>query len=132
MRVAATCKATDEKRLMVGKDVDGKAGDRVVLSEEGRQWCQSHFPEWYSDCPGTITRVDKDGKMCDVKWDDRDRPYHYHTGCFTLFHLVVLPDTKPQKCPYLRPTKRRVAFKVRQDKDKSRKPRNNPRLLLMR
>lgn len=24
--------------------------------------------------PGTITRVDKDGKMCDVKWDDRDRP----------------------------------------------------------
>mmetsp|Transcript_33289 Transcript_33289/g.84056 ORF Transcript_33289/g.84056 Transcript_33289/m.84056 type:complete len:131 (+) Transcript_33289:165-557(+) len=130
MRVSLPCKAADEKRLMVGKDVDGKAGDRVVLSEEGRQWCQSHFPEWYSDCPGTITRVDKDGKMCDVKWDDRDRPYHYHTGCFTLFHLVVVPDTKPQKCPYVRPLKRKVSFKVRHDK--SRKPRNNPRLLLMR
>jgi hypothetical protein len=24
-------------------------------------------------------RVDKDGRMCDVKWDDRDRLYHYHT-----------------------------------------------------
>ena len=23
--------------------------------------------DWYSDCSGTITRVDKDGKMCDVK-----------------------------------------------------------------
>jgi hypothetical protein len=23
--------------------------------------------------------VDKDGKMCDVKWDDRGRLYHYHT-----------------------------------------------------
>lgn len=129
---------------MVGKDVEGKAGDRVVLSDEGRQWCQAHYPEWFSDCMGTITvgrcafrewarmhafpheslrcslfrhrlfciskrfrhfcrvrtlhfaacelsdcfspspsipdaldrpqRVDKDGKMCDVKWDDRDRP----------------------------------------------------------
>mmetsp|Transcript_22614 Transcript_22614/g.43922 ORF Transcript_22614/g.43922 Transcript_22614/m.43922 type:complete len:130 (+) Transcript_22614:188-577(+) len=129
MRVSAPCKGTDEKRLMVGKDVDGKTGDRVVLSEEGRQWCQAHYPEWFSDCNGTITRVDKDGKMCDVKWDDRDRPYHYHTGCFTLFHLVVVPDTKPQKCPYVRPLKRKVAFKVRVA---SRKPRNNPRLLLMR
>jgi len=39
----------------VGKDIEGKAGDRVVLSEEGRQWCQAHYPEWFSDCTGSIT-----------------------------------------------------------------------------
>lgn len=59
---------------MVGKDVEAKPGERVVLSEEGKHWCHSQYPDWYSDCAGTITRVDKDGKMCDVKWDDRDRP----------------------------------------------------------
>jgi hypothetical protein len=45
------------QRLIVGKDVLGKAGDRVMLSDEGRQWCQQHYPDWYSDCVGTITRV---------------------------------------------------------------------------
>ena len=62
------------QRAVVGKDVEAKPGERVVLSEEGKLWCQAQYPDWYSDCAGTITRVDKDGKMCDVKWDDRDRP----------------------------------------------------------
>ena len=48
---------TWKQRLIVGKDVLGKAGDRVVLSDEGKQWCQQHYPDWYSDCVGTITRV---------------------------------------------------------------------------
>jgi hypothetical protein len=55
---------------------------------------------------------------------------HYHTGCFTLFHLVVVPDTKPQKCPYVRPVKRmKVHHKARQT---IRKSRNHPGLLMMR
>ena len=36
---------------------------------------------------------------------------HYHTGCFSLHHLVLVPETKLQRCPYLRLPKRLVATK---------------------
>ena len=95
--------------MVLGKGSEGKPGDRVILTSEGRSWCELNYPDWLSDCQGTITRwvkrpfmlhmmssrltirlrVDKDGRMCDVKWDDRDRLYHYHTvlkHAFALFH----------------------------------------------
>ncbi len=40
---------------MVGRDICGTVGDRVILSDEGRAWTQAHYPEWFSDCAGTIT-----------------------------------------------------------------------------
>mmetsp|Transcript_29007 Transcript_29007/g.46693 ORF Transcript_29007/g.46693 Transcript_29007/m.46693 type:complete len:116 (+) Transcript_29007:88-435(+) len=114
--------------LYVGKDILAQPGDRVMLSKEGSAWCQQRYPDWYSDCSGTITRVDKDGKMCDVKWDDRDRPYHYHTGCSSLHHLILISNSKTCRFP-------RVAFKAARSlacirKHRSWKPRTS--LLLMR
>lgn len=63
--------------------------------------CPNHGvpQDWYSDCWGTVTRVDKDGKMCDVKWDDRDRPYHYHTGCSNLHHLILISNSQTARLP---------------------------------
>ncbi|EKX40696.1 hypothetical protein GUITHDRAFT_154057, partial [Guillardia theta CCMP2712] len=89
------------KHIYVGKDVRGKPGDRVILSEDGQIWCKKLYPDWYSNCIGTITRVDEDGKMCNVVWDDRDRPYHYHTGFFSLHHLVLIPESRFTSSPYL-------------------------------
>ena len=164
---------------VIGKDAEGKAGDRVLLTTEGRNWCELHYPDWLSDCQGTITRywailciylaairnlinwsrVDKDGRMCDVKWDDRDRLYHYHTvrsgalfpravllkvravefeqGCFGLFHLALVRAPE-RRCAYLGGTHLRPSRAIGKSSAAAKAPSlrrrfcGRPPLLLMR
>lgn len=44
--------------------------------------------DWYSDCSGTITRVDKDGKMCDVKVCPLRDPSAY-VYAFTKLYMML-------------------------------------------
>ena len=42
--------------VVVGKDLEGTPGDRVILTREGRSWCELNYPDWLADCPGVIAR----------------------------------------------------------------------------
>jgi hypothetical protein len=37
--------------------------------------------------------------MMHMQWDDRDRPYHYHTGCSSLHHLILISNAHTCRFP---------------------------------
>ena len=58
---------------------------------------------------------------------------HYHTGCFSLHHLILVSESKLQRCSYLRRPKRLVATKMRAQPTIRKRPIvARPTLLLMR
>ncbi len=46
--------------------------------------------------------MDKDGTMCDVKWDDRGRLYHYHTVGLQALSMRTLDPSKLEQVSHTR------------------------------